>query len=160
MQGCSPGTLSLPRLPPNMIHVKGCISGVHILSGPTHARSVTYSVERHASMAITLADRQVRLSRKGLAAVRALRLLEQQKDELALKIKKQQEIVKAELDVANLEPGPRVQGTDAKGHALINYKVSVVRSIDGDLLRKRAPEIAEECTVESLRRRMYLAPVE
>lgn len=111
-------------------------------------------------MAITVADRQVRLSRKGLAAVRALRLLEQQKDELAIKIKKQQDILKTELAVADLEPGPRVQGTDARGHALVNYKISVVRSIDGDLLRKRSPELAEECTVESLRRRLYLAPVE
>lgn len=111
-------------------------------------------------MAITVADQQVRLSRKGLAAVRALRALEAQQDELKLKIKKQQDVIKAELNVGNLEPGPRVQGTDAKGHPLVNYKISVVRSIDGDLLRKRDPELAAECTVESLRRRLYLAPVE
>lgn len=111
-------------------------------------------------MAVTIADQQKRLSRRGLAAVRALRLLEQEKDELAAKIKKQQDILKTELAVADLEPGPRVQGTDARGHVLVNYKISVVRSIDGELLRKRSPELAAECTVESLRRRLYLAPVD
>ena len=115
---------------------------------------------KQAAMAVTIADRQTRLTRKGLAAVRALRLLEQQKDELAIKIKRQQDILKAELSVDGLEPGPRIQGTDAKGHPLVNYKISVVRSIDGDLLRKRNPELADECTVESLRRRLYLAPVD
>lgn len=111
-------------------------------------------------MAIKVEDRQTRLSRRGLAAVRALRALEAQKDELAIKIKAQQDILKAELAVGNLEPGPRVQGVNAAGHVLVNYKISVVRQIDGDLLRKRAPELAEECTVESLRRRLYLAPVD
>lgn len=112
-------------------------------------------------MTVTIADRQTRLSRKGLAAVRALRALEQQKDELAIKIKRQQDILMAELaDIAGTEAGPRVQGVDGKGHPLVNYKISIVRSIDGDLLRKRSPELAAECTVESLRRRLYLAPVD
>lgn len=112
-------------------------------------------------MAITIEDQKVRLSRRGLAAVRTLRGLQAMKDELDAKIKKQEEILKAELaPVAGTEAGPRVQGTDAKGHPLVNYKISIVRSINGDLLRKRDPELAAECTVESLRRRLYLAPVE
>lgn len=110
-------------------------------------------------MAVTLEDQKIRLSRKALAAVRALRTLEADKDELALKIKKQEDILKAELG-ASLTLGGKAVGTDAKGHPLVNLKSSIVRTINAAMLRKRDPELAEECTTESERKRLYLAPVD
>ncbi len=109
-------------------------------------------------MASTIADQKTRLSRKGLAAVRALRALEADKDELALKIKRQEDILKAELAV-HIELGGKAVGTDAKGHPLVSLKSSIVRTINAAMLRKENPELAEQCTTESERRRLYLAPV-
>ncbi len=107
-------------------------------------------------MATTLADQEMRLSRKGLAAVRALRELEAEKDEIDLKIK----AAKATL-VAELAPGvgEKAVGVDGRGTKLVSVKVGIVRSISQALLRKRDPELAEECTVESSRTYVTLAPI-
>lgn len=109
-------------------------------------------------MASTITDQQTRLSRRGLAAVRALRELNVQRDELALKIKKQEDVLKSEL-AAHIELGGKAVGTDSKGHALVSLKSSIVRTINAAMLRKEAPELAEQCTTESERRRLFLAPV-
>lgn len=107
-------------------------------------------------MAQTIEDQQQRLSRKGLAAVRALRALAAQKDEIALKIKAQEDVLKAELAP---ELGGKAVGIDGRGHPLVSVKSSIVRTINAAMLRKRDPELAEECTTESSRTRVYLAPV-
>ena len=107
-------------------------------------------------MATTIADQEKRLSRKGLAAVRALRLLEAQKDDLAARIKTQKEIIVAELSPGL---GEKAVGVDGRGTKLISVKIAIVRSINAALLRKRDPELAEECTTESARTTVTLAPV-
>lgn len=107
-------------------------------------------------MATTIADQEQRLSRKGLAAVRTLRALEAQKDDIAARIKIQKDIL-----VAELAPGlgEKAVGVDGRGTKLISVKVAIVRSINAALLRKRDPDLAEECTTESARTTVTLAPV-
>lgn len=108
-------------------------------------------------MALTLADQETRLSRKGLAAVRELRKLEADRDELNTKIKRQKDLLLAELAPAL---GEKAVGTDARGTKLVSVKSTIVRTINAALLRKRDPELAEECTTESERRTVTLAPVD
>lgn len=107
-------------------------------------------------MATTLQDQQQRLSRKGLAAVRALRALEAQKDDLDVRIKAQKAILVAELDPAL---GEKAIGVDGRGTKLVSVKIGIVRSINTALLRKINPQLAEECTTESSRTYVTLAPV-
>lgn len=107
-------------------------------------------------MAQTLADQQKRLSRKGLAAVRALRELEATKDDLDVRIKAQKAILAAELAP---ELGQKAVGIDGRGNKLVSVKFAIVRTISSTMLRKRDPELAEECTVESSRTTVTLAPV-
>lgn len=107
-------------------------------------------------MATTIADQEKRLSRKALAAVRALRLLEAQKDDLAARIKIQKEILVAELAP---ELGEKAVGVDGRGTKLVSVKTAIVRTINATLLRKRDPGLAEECTTESSRTTVTLAPV-
>lgn len=108
-------------------------------------------------MANTLADQQKRLSRKGLAAVRTLRELEAKQDELAIKIKAQKAILAAELAP---ELGEKAVGVDGRGTKLVTVSVAIVRSISTTMLRKRDPQLADECTVESSRTTVKLAPVD
>lgn len=107
-------------------------------------------------MATTIADQEKRLSRKALTAVRTMRALEAQKDELDIKIKAQKAIL-----VSELAPGlgEKAVGVDGRGTKLVSVKVAIVRSINAALLRKRDPELAEECTTESSRTTVTLAPV-
>lgn len=109
-------------------------------------------------MGSTIADQQTRLSRRGLAAVRALRDLGIERDEIAAKIKKYEDVLKGELAV-HVELGGKAVGTDAKGYPLVSLKSSIIRTINAAMLRKENPELAEQCTTESERRRLYLAPV-
>lgn len=108
-------------------------------------------------MASTIADQQIRLSPKAMAAVRNLRRLKAEGDELALKIKAEEDKIKAEL---RPELGGKAVGTNAKGVPLVSVKSSITRTINTAMLRKIAPEIAAECETDSERRRLYLAPVE
>lgn len=108
-------------------------------------------------MATTIEDQQKRLSRKGLAAVRALRDLEARKDEIDLKIKAQKHILTVELAP---ELGEKAVGVDGRGNKLVSVSVSIVRSINSTLLRKRDPKLADECTTESSRTKVTLAPVD
>lgn len=107
-------------------------------------------------MATTIADQEKRLSRKGLAAVRALRLLEAQKDDIAERIKIQKSVLVAELGT---KLGEKTVGVDGRGTKLVSVNVAIVRSISASLLRKRDPDLAEECTTESARTSVTLAPV-
>jgi len=107
-------------------------------------------------MATTIADQQKRLSRKALAAVRTLRALEATKDDLDVRIKAQKAILVAEL---NPGLGEKAVGIDGRGVKLVSVKVGIVRSISQTLLRKINPELADECTVESSRTTITLAPV-
>lgn len=107
-------------------------------------------------MATTIADQEKRLSRRALTAVRNLRTLEAQKDDLDVRIKAQKAILTAELAPAL---GEKAVGVDGRGTKLVSVKVSVVRTINATLLRKRDPDLAEECTTESSRTYVTLAPV-
>ena len=107
-------------------------------------------------MATTIADQEKRLSRKALTAVRNLRLLEAQKDDLDVRIKAQKAILTAELAPGL---GEKAVGVDGRGTKLVSVKVAIVRSINSTLLRKINPELAEECTTESSRTTVTLAPV-
>ena len=107
-------------------------------------------------MATTIADQEKRLSRKALTAVRNLRALEAQKDELDIKIKAQKAILTTELAPGL---GEKAVGIDGRGTKLVSVKVAIVRTINSTMLRKRDPELAEECTTESSRTTVTLAPV-
>lgn len=108
-------------------------------------------------MATTIADQEKRLSRKALAAVRALRSLEATKSDLDIRIKAQKAILAGELAPAL---GEKAVGVDGRGTKLVSVKVSIIRTINATLLRKRDPELAEECTTESARTTVTLAPVD
>lgn len=107
-------------------------------------------------MATTIADQETRLSRAALKAVRELRELEAEKDELDLKIKARKKVL-----VDELAPGlgEKAVGIDGRGTKLVSVKVSIVRSINTALLRKLNPDLADEVTTESSRTNVTLAPI-
>ena len=96
---------------------------------------------------LKIEDQQTRLSRKGLAAVRALRDLKAQQDELRAKIKRHEDVLKGEL--AGVALGGKLVGVDGHGHPLVSYKSVIRQTLNATLLRKRDPELARECTTES-----------
>lgn len=64
-------------------------------------------------MTVTIEDQQTRLSRRALAAVRELRKINAELDELKIKAKAKRDIIEAEL---NPEVGGKAIGVDGHRH--------------------------------------------
>jgi SMC interacting uncharacterized protein involved in chromosome segregation len=98
-------------------------------------------------MTVSIEDQQVRLSRRALAAVRELRKVNAELDELKAKAKAKRDIIESEL--AGVELGGKLTAVDGHGHPLATLKSAIRQNVNMSLLRKRAPEIVSECTVET-----------
>lgn len=98
-------------------------------------------------MTTTIEDQQLKLSRKGQAAIRELRKARATMDELKQRIKRHEDVLKSELSV-DLPIGGKRVGT-VGGLAVCSIKSTIRNTVNMALLRKRAPEIVQECTVET-----------
>jgi hypothetical protein len=95
----------------------------------------------------TIEDQQVRLSRRGQAAIRELRKARALQDEIKERIKRHEDVLKTELSDGLPLGGKRV-GT-VGGLPVCSIKSTIRNTVNMAMLRKRAPEIVAECTVET-----------
>lgn len=98
-------------------------------------------------MTVTIEDQQIKLSRSAQNALRELRKIKVQQDELKERAKVLQARIEPEL-AASLSLGGKIVALIG-GVPVASLKSTIRRNVNMALLRKRAPEVVEECTVES-----------
>ncbi len=95
----------------------------------------------------TIEDQQIKLSRSAQNAMRELRAKLAQLDELKERIDALKGRIRPELELV-LQLGGKAQGM-VGGVPVCELKSAIRQNVNMSLLRKRAPEIVAECTVEN-----------
>jgi predicted phage-related endonuclease len=92
-------------------------------------------------MAVKIADKPVALDRTAQRALRELRALRAQKDEIDIKIKDRERKLKEAM-------GAHEEAT-VGGVIVATWKTSIRQALSQTLLKKGYPEVAAECMVQS-----------